>query len=187
AARHLSNEADVAPDNTEMIQLLAERDVPFVIMHALAAPATMQASPVYDDVVRDVGAFFEQRAAALERFGIATRERMIVDPGIGFGKTLDHNLALIRECASYSSRWPVLLGPSRKRFIGDILAKSADDHPAIANAEARLMGTAASVAHAALSRVEMVRVHDVLAMRDVVDVCARLIQRRETGPPGLPE
>ncbi len=183
-ARHLSNESGVAPDNTEMIQLLAERGVPFVLMHALAASATMQAAPAYDDVVRDVGAFFERRAAALEESGIATRERMIVDPGIGFGKTLEHNLALIRACATYSARWPVLLGTSRKRFIAEILAE-AGDHPAIANAEARLMGTAASVAHAALSGVEMVRVHDVRAMRDVVDVCARLTWRRVSGSPAL--
>lgn len=160
-------------DNSAMFRLLSDRDVPYIIMHMPCEPATMQDAPEYEDVVKDVGAFFQQRAAALEAAGVKVQNRMIVDPGIGFGKTLEHNLALIRACASYSADWPVVLGTSRKRCIGEILAGVAGrDQPAPSGD--RMMGTAATVAHAALSGVEMVRVHDVRSMRDVVEVCHRL-------------
>lgn len=160
-------------DNRAMMALLASRDVPFVIMHMLGSPDTMQSAPKYADVVQDVRAFFHNRAKAMESTGVQTEGRMIVDPGIGFGKQLEHNLSLIRVCASFSQAWPVLLGTSRKRLIGEMLTDVAG-HEGAPDARHRVMGTAATIAHAALTGVDMVRVHDVQAMREVVEVCWRL-------------
>jgi dihydropteroate synthase len=126
----------------------------------------MQAAPHYEDVVVEVATFFEQRADALSALGVDVSTRMLIDPGIGFGKTLEHNLALLRAAADYGRRWPVVLGPSRKRFLGEILDETDPGN--------RIFGTAAVVAHAALAGIAMVRVHDVKAMRQVVDVCDRL-------------
>lgn len=167
-------------DNADMRALLAARDVPYIIMHMQGTPATMQAAPHYDDVVREVGDFFEARARALEAAGVATEGRMIVDPGIGFGKTIEHNLALMREAAGFGARWPVLLGTSRKQTLGRIIA-AIPGRSELPGPGARLMGTAASVAHAALTGVDMVRVHDVREMREVVEVCCRIAGRRGTG------
>jgi dihydropteroate synthase len=148
-----------------MPRLLAERRPPFIIMHLRGTPRTMQDAPHYADVVSEVAEFFVQRAEVLAAAGVDVN-RMIVDPGIGFGKMLEHNLALLRAVRSFGVRWPVLVGPSRKRFIGQILNEP--------DAKKRLMGTAAVVAHCALSGVDMVRVHDVKEMRQVVEVCHRL-------------
>ncbi len=167
--RDVSNDLD----NRAMMDLLASRDVPFVIMHMQGSPDIMQSAPEYADVVQDVGTFFRERAMALESAGVQTQGRMIVDPGIGFGKRLEHNLALIRACASFSQAWPVLLGTSRKRCIGEMLTDVAG-HEGAPDAQHRVMGTAATIAHAALMGVDMVRVHDVQAMREVVEVCWRL-------------
>ncbi|MCB9853090.1 MAG: dihydropteroate synthase [Phycisphaerales bacterium] len=161
-------------DHVEMMRLLADRGVPYIVVHMTGTPATMQLNPAYNDVVQAVGRFFAERAERLSAAGVKTNGRMIVDPGIGFGKTLEHNISLVQSCAGYSTDWPVLLGTSRKRFIGEILATaSADGEPP--DAEHRIMGTAATVAYAALAGVDMVRVHDVRAMRDVVEVCLRLL------------
>ena len=160
------NDVSAARDDPQMPRLLAERGVAFVIMHMQGTPETMQTAPHYEDVVAEVAAFFEHRAEALTAAGVDVPTKMIVDPGIGFGKTLAHNLTLLRAAAGYGQRWPVVVGPSRKRFLGDILNEPDPGK--------RVFGTAATVAHAALSGVAMVRVHDVKAMRQVVEVCDRL-------------
>ena len=182
AAAALDAGADLVNDITgvradrAMPRLLAERGVPFVVMHMQGTPATMQNAPHYQDVVVEVGAFFDERAAALAAEGVDVG-RMIVDPGVGFGKTLEHNLALLRAASSFGtgasglgqrvpSRRPVLVGPSRKRFLGELLSEP--------NPAQRLGGTAAAVAYCALCGVDMVRVHDVKAMRQVTEVCHRL-------------
>ncbi len=192
AGADIINDVSAARYDAEMPRLLAERRVPFVIMHMLGTPETMQVDPHYHDVVREVGDFFIERAQALAAAGVQVDGRMIVDPGIGFGKTVEHNLALLRAAAAFGrsplvtvpatstgatgsllpvpiERWPVLVGPSRKAFLGKLLNEP--------DPEKRLMGTAACVAHAVLTGVDMVRVHDVKAMRQVVDVCWGLRMR----------
>jgi len=100
--------------------LVARADVPLCLMHAQGTPQTMQINPRYDDVLLDVYDWLVERIAAAEAFGIA-RARIMVDPGIGFGKTLDHNLALLRRLSLFHALGcVVLLGASRKRFIGTI-------------------------------------------------------------------
>lgn len=163
AGADIINDVSAARHDPQMPRLLAGRGVPFVIMHMQGSPQTMQAAPHYENVVAEVAAFFEQRADALTAAGVDVSAKMIVDPGIGFGKTLEHNLALLRAAAGYGHHWPVVVGPSRKRFLGEILNEP--------DPSKRVFGTAATVAHAALSGVDMVRVHDVKAMRQVVEVC----------------
>jgi dihydropteroate synthase len=128
-------------------------DVPVCVMHAQGDPATMQQAPHYEDVVLDVYDFLAERIEALVAAGVA-RTRIIADPGIGFGKTLEHNLALLERMSVFHGLGvPVLLGASRKRFIGTI---SGAEDP-----KARLPGSLA-VALAALHQgVQIVRVHDV--------------------------
>jgi dihydropteroate synthase len=133
-----------------------------VLMHMQGEPRTMQADPTYGDVVAEVRGFLADRIAAVVAAGIP-RERLCVDPGIGFGKTTAHNLALLRDIASFRELGvPVLVGVSRKRFIGEL--SGVDD---LAD---RLEGTAGAVAWCADRGVDVVRVHDVKEMARVVKV-----------------
>jgi len=145
-----------------MTKLAAERKVPVVLMHKQGEPATMQLEPEYDDVVGEVLGFLLARAKRAEEFGI-TKETIFIDPGIGFGKTTEHNLELRRNLDKFvASGYRVLVGTSRKRFIGELTGKD--------RAAERIFGTAASVALAAAAGVSIVRVHDVPEMIDVLNV-----------------
>lgn len=162
AGADIVNDVSAARHDRDMPRLLAQRRVPFVIMHMQGTPETMQKKPAYANVVDEVARFFIDRAEALCAAGVDVG-RMIVDPGIGFGKTTVHNLALLRHLPTLGGQWPILVGVSRKKFIGELSgAVSPDD---------RIMGTAAAVAHCVLTGADMVRVHDVAAMRQVVRVC----------------
>ena len=133
--------------------LCAASGVPVCVMHAQGDPATMQDDPAYDDVVLDVYDFLETRIAALEADGIA-RDRIVVDPGIGFGKTVAHNLALLRGLSLFHGLGcAVLLGASRKRFIGTI-----GQAP---EARVRMPGTLAVTLAGLAQGVQIHRVHDV--------------------------
>jgi len=146
----------------DMAKLAAERKVPMVLMHKQGEPATMQLEPEYDDVVGEVLGFLLARAKRAEEFGI-TKETIFVDPGIGFGKTTEHNLELLRNLDKFvATGYRVLVGASRKRFIGELTGKD--------RAAERIFGTAASVALAAAAGVSIVRVHDVPEMIDVLNV-----------------
>jgi len=162
------NDTTALRDDKDLAELAARRRVPVVLMHMLGRPAIMQESPRYDDVVEEVCSFLGERVAAAVAAGIE-RGRIMVDPGIGFGKTAEHNLALIRRVDELLELGqPVLLGPSRKRFIGQVLGI---DEP-----KRRQWGTGAVVACAAMAGVHIVRVHDVQAMRQVVEMCWALRQ-----------
>jgi dihydropteroate synthase len=137
----------------EMADVAASTDVGVVIMHMAGEPRTMQAEPHYDEVVAEVGGYLVAQAAMLEAFGVA-RERIAIDPGIGFGKTLEHNLELLRRLSELAELgYPVVVGASRKRFIGAI---SAVDDPAD-----RLGGSIAAALWSAAHGAHVVRVHDV--------------------------
>ena len=143
-------------------ELAAERDVPVVLMHIQGTPRTMQVAPRYEDVVGEVLEFLVRRARKAEELGIA-REKIFIDPGIGFGKTLEHNLLLLRNIDKFVvSGYRVLVGTSRKSFIGKITGKEEPSE--------RVFGTAAAVALCAAAGVSIVRVHDVAEMADVVKV-----------------
>jgi len=150
----------------EMAKLAADNNVALVLMHMQGTPATMQQNPTYDDVVSEVADYLTQKAKAAQAAGV-DRERIFIDPGIGFGKTFDHNIELLRNLNTFTQTgYRVLLGTSRKRFIGDITGKSI--------AAERAFGTAATVALAAEHGVSIVRVHDVPQMTDVVKVANRI-------------
>jgi len=144
-----------------MLRVARDTGAGMVLMHMLGEPKTMQEDPRYDDVVADVRAYLGDRVDAAVRAGIE-RERLCVDPGIGFGKTLQHNLALLRRIGEFAEMGrPVMVGPSRKSFLGKILGTDVDD---------RLEGTAGAVAWAAGHGAHIVRVHDVREMVRVVRV-----------------
>lgn len=138
-----------------MCEMAVGCDAGVVVMHMLGEPGTMQVAPHYDDVVAEVASYLAEQAAFLERTGV-TRERIAVDPGIGFGKTLEHNLELLHRLPDIAALgYPVLVGASRKRFIGVL---TGQDIPA-----ERLEGSLASAIWAVAQGAHIIRVHDVVA------------------------
>jgi dihydropteroate synthase len=147
--------------------LAAERKVPVVLMHMQGVPGTMQTKPKYKDVVAEVLEFLLQRAEKAQRFGIP-KERIFIDPGIGFGKTVEHNILLLKNVDKFvSSGYRVLAGTSRKSFIGKITGRE--------NPAERIFGTAATVALSLAAGVSIVRVHDVAEMIDVIKTTNAII------------
>ena len=158
-----------ALDDPDMPRALGETEAPVVLMHMQGSPATMQRAPRYDDVVHEVRTSLEAAAGRLAQAGV-DRSRVVIDPGIGFGKTLDHNLELLRKIdAFHETGYPVLVGTSRKSFLGQVLDR---DDPA-----GREYGTAATTAHLFARGVAFLRVHDVRAAMDVIRVLDRIESR----------
>jgi dihydropteroate synthase len=144
----------------DLAGVAVEFGVPVILMHMLGEPRTMQVAPHYSDLVADIGAFLKGAAAGAERQGIP-RSRLIVDPGIGFGKTLEHNLQLIRHLSEFAGLdLPLLVGPSRKSFIRR-LVKPAGEKDILPNLPEVETGTQAAVAAAVFNGAHIVRVHDV--------------------------
>ena len=136
----------------DMFDVVRERDAAVVLMHMRGEPKTMQEAPRYDDVVGEVHEYLRQRIEAAELAGIDP-ERIAIDPGIGFGKDLEHNLELMRRVdVLLDLRRPVLVGPSRKRFLGTILDVPEDD---------RVEGTIGAVVWLVSRGAHLARVHDV--------------------------
>lgn len=152
-----------------MADLAAAYGVPVILMHMLGTPKIMQVAPVYDDVIAEIKAFFEKVIAAAEKKGIL-RSKIIIDPGIGFGKTVEHNLALIKHLSAFSALdVPILIGPSRKAFIRKLLKEETqeDIQPDLPMVET---GTQAAVAASILNGAHMVRVHKVAETRATVKI-----------------
>lgn len=145
------------------VEAVAEGAAAACVMHMQGTPATMQEDPQYADVVKEVCAFLRARAEALEAAGIAT-ERILLDPGFGFGKTTAHNLALLAGLRHVATMgWPVLAGLSRKRLIGEITGRPLDD---------RVAGSVAAALLAVQNGAALVRVHDVKPTVDALKVWA---------------
>ena len=145
-----------------MFDAVAATGAGLILMHMRGEPGTMQEAPTYADVVGEVRTYLAERVEAALFAGVDA-DRIAVDPGIGFGKTLEHNLALLRDVRAFAGLGrPIVVGPSRKRFLGALL----DDAPV----EDRLEGTAGAVAWLAAVGADVVRVHDVRAMVRVVRV-----------------
>jgi dihydropteroate synthase len=152
-----------------MGRLAAEYDLPVVLMHMQATPATMQTQPQYNDVVEEVLQFLLERAQKAQQLGV-DKSKIFIDPGIGFGKTLEHNLLLLKNIDRFvESGYRVLVGTSRKSFIGRLTGKQ---DPA-----RRIFGTAATVALCVAAGVSVVRVHDVDEMLDVIKVALAIAGR----------
>lgn len=147
--------------------------VPVCLMHMQGQPRTMQQSPHYHDVVQDISRFFVERIAACGQVGIA-RERLILDPGFGFGKNLQHNVALLSRLDEFSSLGlPILAGISRKSMIGALLGNRPVD--------GRLYGSVAAAVIAAMKGASILRVHDVLATADAIKLVAAVISNQQRG------
>lgn len=142
----------------EMASIAAEHGAHVVIMHMQGTPRTMQEDPSYDDVVDEVRDFLERRARRAIEAGVPA-DKMLVDPGIGFGKKLEHNRALLRNVGTLqASGYPLVIGHSRKSFLGEVLGREAPD---------RLAGTLAVSGYLMEAGVDVLRVHDVADHRDL--------------------
>jgi dihydropteroate synthase len=151
------------------LEAVAAGDAAVCIMHMQGAPRTMQAQPVYGDVVREVRHFLLERAAAARAAGVQA-ERIVIDPGFGFGKTTEHNLALIRNLRELaSSGYPVVAGLSRKSLFGKIVGRAVAE---------RMPASLAGAMLAVQRGAAIVRVHDVAATRDALLVMRAVEQRR---------
>ena len=171
AGAQIVNDVAAGRFDAELLPLVAERDTPIVLMHMLGEPRTMQKDPRYADVVGEISAFLEERASAAIEAGVS-RERIVVDPGFGFGKTREHNLVLLQRLRELRCLgFPVLSGTSRKSFIGATLG----DLPV----GERLEGTGATVALAVMGGASLVRVHDVREMARVVRMVEAVLSARE--------
>lgn len=156
------NDVTALRGDPRMARLVAEADCPVLLMHMLGEPKTMQQEPHYDDVVREVRDFLSERAEYAIRAGVKP-ENIVLDPGIGFGKTVEHNLELLGDLgAIVELGFPVLLGASRKRFIGTITGMET--------AKDRIFGTVATTVLAYERGASLFRVHDVRANREALAV-----------------
>ena len=152
-----------------MANVAVEYGVPVVLMHMLETPKTMQVSPSYDDLIGEIKVFLENAIEYAENNGIP-RSKIIIDPGLGFGKTVDHNLLLIKCLHEYLSLGvPVMIGPSRKSFIRNILKDKTekDISPDLAVVET---GSQAAVSAAVLNGAHIIRSHNVANTRAVVKI-----------------
>jgi dihydropteroate synthase len=177
AGATLVNDVSALRADTDMAALVAESGAECCLMHMRGEPRTMQADPRYDDVVDDVRAFLEERMAYAVREGVR-EESIMLDPGIGFGKTLAHNLALLRRLDELASLGrPLVVGTSRKSFIGRVLADAAGRTEPAAVAE-RLPGTIATNVLAYERGASVFRVHDVAPVRAALALAAATLSAR---------
>lgn len=151
----------------EMARLCSARKVPVVLMHILGTPRTMQDNPHYEDVVGEIAAYFRRQLQVAESAGLS-RDQVILDPGIGFGKKVEHNLEILRRLSELRALGlPLLVGPSRKSFIGHVLNLPPEE---------RIEGTAAAVSLAIAGGADIVRVHDVKEMARVCRMADAIVR-----------
>jgi dihydropteroate synthase len=163
AGAHIVNDVSALTADRDMAGVVRDTGAGVVLMHMQGAPRTMQAAPRYDDVVGEVSSFLQARLRDLEQAGIP-RDAMAVDPGIGFGKTAEHNLALLAGLRTLARLGrPVVVGCSRKRFLGEVTGRAVGE---------RLAGSLAAAAVAVFLGAHVVRVHDVAESRDAALVAA---------------
>lgn len=165
AGADIINDVSALRKDPEMIELVRETTVPVIIMHMQNTPGDMQLKPQYDNVVHDIIAFFRERIQWLEEKGIDP-QRITLDPGIGFGKTVSHNLSILKHLEVFKTLGcPVLLGHSRKRFIEDITGLAVEE---------RDLPTAVVSALALQSGVDIIRVHNVAASHQALQMAAAI-------------
>ena len=181
AGAHLINDVSAGRDDAAMFRLAARRDAPLVLMHMQGNPATMQVRPQYGNVSEEVELFLRERMDVAVSTGVK-RNRILLDPGIGFGKTVEHNLTLLRDLNGLRRLGrPVVIGTSRKGFIGKVLGESSSLPPTPPDPSARLFGPAATVAWAVANGAAGVRVHDVGPMAQVVRMVRSIMNGGDAG------
>jgi dihydropteroate synthase len=178
AGASIINDVSALRFDPEMARVAAEFDVPMILMHMLGDPKSMQVSPVYDDLIADICGFLENAIHVAQVDGVL-RSKIIIDPGIGFGKTVTHNLLLIKHIKAFHKLdVPILIGSSRKSFIRKILKDaSLDDIPT--DLPIVETGTQATVAAAVLNGAHIVRVHDVANTVATVKIIDALLNVQE--------
>lgn len=161
----LKNGADLINDisgcqfDKNMVYIARDYQCPIIIMHIKGTPKTMQINPQYNDVVKEIKAYFQERIDFLTKNGISF-EKIILDPGLGFGKTFQHNIEIIKKIDEFKEfERPILLGPSRKSFIGEIVKKPPKERDG---------GTAGFALYAFLKGIHFLRVHNVSLIKDVL-------------------
>jgi dihydropteroate synthase len=160
AGANLVNDITAGTGDPALLPLVAARKVPVILMHMQGTPATMQINPTYADAVADVRKFLFDRLGYAKTIGIDPAD-VLLDPGIGFGKTVQHNLQLLNRLSELATLGcPLVVGTSRKKFIGTVTGESGE----------RIFGTAATIAWSAANGAAIVRVHDVGAMKKVADM-----------------
>ncbi len=169
AGATMVNDVSAGAYDAAMLPLIADRGVPVVLMHMRGTPQTMDELASYNDVVDDVGAELRERVKAAREAGV-DENNILVDPGLGFAKTAEQSLELLRRIDEIGAiGFPVVVGPSRKRFVGSVLGAEVDD---------RLEGTLAACAWCAMHRVALARVHDVLSARRVIEMIGAIYKGR---------
>ena len=168
AGARVVNDVTALRGDPRMAALVADAGCPVVLMHMKGEPKTMQKEPSYSDVVREVRGFLDERAEHAVAAGVSP-ERIVLDPGIGFGKTVEHNLALLRDLGDIVELgFPVLVGASRKRFLGGITG--------VEEAKGRVFGTVATTVLAYERGASLFRVHDVRANREALAVAQAVLE-----------
>jgi dihydropteroate synthase len=158
AGAHLINDI-TGLTNPDMRNVAVKHNVPVIVMHMRGTPKTMQQNPIYQDLFGEITAFFQGQITMARKAGI---HHIIIDPGIGFGKTVEHNLQILKHLGAFKTLGcPILVGPSRKYFIGVITGLSAQE---------RLEGTIAAITVAIMNGAHMIRVHDVKECKRAVQV-----------------
>lgn len=161
AGASMINDISALRFDPEMASVVAEAGVPVILMHMLGTPGDMQKNPTYDNLIQEILDFLRDAIERAVKAGIR-KDLIIIDPGIGFGKTFHHNLEIIKELRQFSSlERPILLGTSRKAFIGHILQNEPDE---------RDTGTMATVSAGVLNGAHIVRVHDVKRTLETVKI-----------------
>ena len=180
AGADMINDISAGRDDKDIFTLAAARRVPIVLMHMQGTPATMQENPTYVDVVSEVLTFLRHRADLAQQAGVP-RECIVLDPGIGFGKTREHNLLLLRHLHRFVDLgYAILLGTSRKRFMGSI-CQIQDGQFVRQPAPHELIGaTCATTALGVAAGVQLFRVHDVRENRQAADVAWAIGHRKFT-------
>ena len=172
AGAAIINDISALRHDQDMAPLAAQAQTPVILMHMQGTPTNMQADPKYANVVEQIRQFLAERIEFAVSIGIK-RSQIVTDPGIGFGKTLEHNILLVKRLSEFTELdVPILIGPSRKSFIGKVLHLDSPTD--------RLSGTAACVAWSTIAGAHIIRVHDVKQMVQVVRMTTAILQPTAT-------
>jgi dihydropteroate synthase len=186
AGASIVNDVTALRGDPEMARVVAQTDADCCLMHMLGEPRTMQREPRYRDVVSEVKSFLEERIAYAISAGIA-EQKLLLDPGIGFGKTVAHNLELLRRLPELAALGrPLVIGTSRKSFIGRLAADAAGQERPV-EVSKRLPGTIATNVLALERGATVFRVHDVAPVRDALAVAAATLGREWTSTSTSPQ
>lgn len=165
AGADIINDVSALRHDAEMVHVAASSGAPVVLMHMLGTPATMQCNPHYDNVVANVYSFFQERIEFCRACGI---EQIVIDPGIGFAKLVQHNLLLLARLKHFTQLgYPILVGTSRKSFIGHVTGLAVNE---------RLPGSLASAVIAVANGASIIRAHDVPETRTAIDMAIAIIE-----------